>query len=84
MNAKRVHQPIPHAPIAFPTCQPRRPAMAPFLAVCSSRPDRPCAQAQAFATRVRRLGTPAAAEAFLRTLDVTLAERLKPDRRPTR
>jgi len=83
--------------------------MAPFLAVCSSRrPDRPCAQAQAFVARARQLGTPAtlleqalshadinrqlgsqadyttAVEAFMRTLDATLAERLDPDRRPTR
>lgn len=74
---------------------------APFLAVCSStRPDRPCAQAQAFVTRANELGSraslleqalshgdinrqlgqlpdyTAAVEAFLRTLDAALAERL--------
>lgn len=77
-------------------------ATAPFLAVCSStRPDHPCAQAQAFVARTRQLGTratlleqplshgdinrqlgslpdyTAAVEAFMRTLDPALAERLR-------
>jgi len=77
-------------------------APAPFLAVCSStRPDHPCAQAQAFVNRARELGAraalleqplshgdinrelghrpdyTAAVEAFMRTLDATLAQRLK-------
>lgn len=76
-------------------------ATAPFLAVCSSsRPDQPCAQAQAFVSKASGLGTraslleqalthgdinrqlgqlpeyTAAVEAFMRTLDPSLAQRL--------